>query len=86
MELFFHNKFKTVYIEDTIVVLRLIQSHGQGGASSTAGIQKDPNRRKLFALKVFLNLFRRFLSYFNHNIFILLAYFQLSSGNLAGFA
>ena len=29
IELFFHNKLKTVYIEDTIVVLRLIQSHGQ---------------------------------------------------------
>jgi hypothetical protein len=37
-------------------------------------------------LKVFLNLFRGFLSYFNHNIFILLACFQLSSGNLAAFA
>ena len=83
VELFFHDKLKAVYIEDTVVVLRLVQSHSQRGAPSASGIQKDPNRRDLFAFKIFLNLFRCFLSYFNHNIFILLACFQLSSGNLA---
>lgn len=86
IELFFHDKLETVDVENTIVILRLIQSHGQGGASSATGIQKDPNRRDLFAFKVFLNLFRRFLCYLNHNIFILLACFQLSPGDLAGVA
>ncbi len=47
--------------------------------------KKDANWCDLFAIKVFLNLFGRFFSYFHHNILILLAYFQLSSGILAGF-
>ena len=81
IELFFHDKLKAVYIEDTVVVLRLVQS--QRGAPSALGIQKDPNRRDLFPFKIFLNLFRCFLGYFNHSIIILLAYFQLSSGDLA---
>jgi hypothetical protein len=84
-EIFFHDKLESVYIKDTVVFFRLIQSHGQGRASSTTIVQKDPNRRDLFAFKVFLNLFRRFLSYLNHNISILLAYFHLSPGNLAGY-
>ena len=29
IEVFLHNKLKTIYIEDLIVVLRLIQSHSQ---------------------------------------------------------
>jgi hypothetical protein len=81
----FSQKLESVYIKDTVVFFRLIQSHGQGRASSTTIVQKDPNRRDLFAFKVFLNLFRRFLSYLNHNISILLAYFHLSPGNLAGY-
>jgi len=86
IKFFFYDKLETIYIEHIIVVFGLIQSHGQGRAASTACIQKDANRRDLFAIKVFLNLFGRFFSYFHHNILILLAYFQLSSGNLAGFA
>jgi hypothetical protein len=82
---FFHDKLETIYIEHTIVVFGLIQSHGQGRAASTACIQEDANRCDLFAIKVFLNLFGRFFSYFHHNILILLACFQLSSGILAGF-
>lgn len=86
IELFFHDKLKTIYIEHIIVVFRLIQSHCQGRAASTACIQKDPNRCDLFAIKVFLNLFGRFFSDFHHDILILLACFQLSMGNLAGIA
>jgi hypothetical protein len=85
IKFFFYDKLETIYIEHIIVVFGLIQSHGQGRAASTACIQKDANRRDLFAIKVFLNLFGRFFSYFHHNILILLAYFQLSSGILAGF-
>jgi hypothetical protein len=85
IKFFFYDKLETIYIEHIIVVFGLIQSHGQGRAASTACIQKDADRRDLFAIKVFLNLFGRFFSYFHHNILILLAYFQLSSGILAGF-
>ena len=85
IEIFFHNKLESIDIKDTVVFFRLIQSHGQGRASSTTCVQKDPNRRDLSAFKIFLNLFRRFLSYLNHNISILLAYFHLSPGNLAGY-
>jgi len=80
IKFFFHDKLETIYVEYIIVVFGLIQSHGQGRAASTACIQKDPNRCGLFAIKVFLNLFGRFFSNFHHNILILLAYFQLSSG------
>ena len=34
----FHDKLETVYIEYLIVVFGLIQSHGQRGAASAAGI------------------------------------------------
>ena len=50
---------------------------------SAPGIQKNPNRCDLFAVKILLNLLCGFLSNFNHNILILLQ--VLSSGNLAGF-
>jgi len=80
IKFFFYDKLETIYIEHIIVVFGLIQSHGQGRAASTACIQKDANRCDLFAIKVFLNLFGRFFGYFHHNILILLAYFQLSSG------
>jgi hypothetical protein len=85
IEFFFHDKLETIYIEHIIVVFGLIQSHGQGRAASTACIQKDPNRCDLFAIKIFLNLFGCFFSYFHHNIIVLLACFQLNSGMLAGF-
>jgi len=85
IKFFFYDKLETIYIEHIIVVFGLIQSHGQGRAASTACIQKDANWCDLFAIKVFLNLFGRFFSYFHHNILILLAYFQLSSGILAGY-
>ena len=85
IEFFFHDKLETIYVKDTIVFLGLIQSHCQGRAASAACIQKDPNRCDLFAVKVCLNLFGCFFSYFHHNILILLACFQLSSGILAGF-
>lgn len=37
-ELFFHDKLKTVHVEHIVVFFRLIQSHGQRRATSTAGI------------------------------------------------
>jgi hypothetical protein len=66
IEFFFHDKLETIYIEYIVSFIRLIQSHGEGRPASTTGIQKDPNRRDLFAFKVFFNLLPRFLSYFNH--------------------
>lgn len=67
-ELFFHDKLESVYIKHIVVFFGLIQSHGQGGTSSAASIQKYSNRRDLFAFEIFLNLFPRFLSYMDHNI------------------
>jgi hydrogenase/urease accessory protein HupE len=80
IKFFFHDKLETIYVEYIIVVFGLIQSHSQGRAASTACIQKDPYGCGFFAIKVFLNLFGRFFRNFHHNILILLAYFQLSSG------
>lgn len=78
IKFFFHDKLKTIYVEYIIVVFGLIQSHGQGRASSATGIQKDPNRCDLLAIKILLNLFCGFLSDFNHNILILLQVFSLA--------
>jgi hypothetical protein len=63
IKFFVNDKLETIYIEHIIVVFGLIQSHGKGRAASTACIQKDADRRDLFAIKVFLNLFGRFFSY-----------------------
>ncbi len=82
----FHNKLETVYIKHLIIVFRLIQSHGQRWAASTAGVQKDSNRCHFLVFEIFLNLFSRFLGYFNHSISTLLEYYQLNARGLPDFA
>ena len=68
IEILFHDKLESIHIKHAVVFFRLIQSHGQRRPPSAICIQKNTNRRDLFAFEVFLNLFRRFLSYLNHNI------------------
>lgn len=57
---------KPVNIKRFIVVSRLIQSHGQSGATSTPFIEKDTDRLDLFSVKVGGDLFRSRRCHFQH--------------------
>jgi hypothetical protein len=67
-ELFVHDVLVAVYVESVVVVVRLIQSHGQTGATSPAFVEKDADRLHLFAFEILGNLLSGRFSYFQHDV------------------
>ena len=80
IELFIHDKLKTIYIVDIVRIFRLIQSHCQGGAASATLVQKDPNRRHFLAVKILSYLLCSCFCNFNHDFNILLKLSAIRKG------
>ncbi|MEJ2641576.1 MAG: hypothetical protein P8010_18570, partial [Desulfosarcinaceae bacterium] len=66
-EIFVYDVLETVNIVGFIVLVRLIQSHGQSGAPSPAFVEKDADRLHLFAFEILGNLLSGRFSYFQHD-------------------
>jgi hypothetical protein len=69
-EIFIDDIFETIHIEFSVLLIRLIQSHGQAGSASSAFVQKNPNRPDLFVLEVGLDLFSGRRGNFEHSILL----------------
>jgi hypothetical protein len=65
-ELLLDDVGEPVDLEDLVVILRLIQSHGQGWAASPALVEKDADGGGLFAFEILGNLGRCGRGDFNH--------------------
>ena len=61
---------KTINVINFIVVAGLIQSQGQGRATSAAFVKKNADRRRFATFKVELNLLGRRRGYFNHYLLL----------------
>ena len=66
-ELLVYDVLETLNIIRFVVVVRLIQSHGQSGAPSPAFVEKDADRLHLFAFEILGNLLSSRFSYFQHD-------------------
>jgi hypothetical protein len=55
-EIFVNDVLKPLDVEDLVGIFRLIQSQGQAGAASPAGVEKDANRGNLLAFEIFGHL------------------------------
>jgi hypothetical protein len=73
------NALKEILIDDILIavhikflvrVVRLIQSHGQAGAASTAFVQEDSNWTNLLILEICRNLFSGRRCYFEHDVLL----------------
>ena len=62
-----HHVLETVHIKLPILIIGLIQSHGQARAASPAFIQKDADGFDLFTVKIGRDLFRGRRCYFEHD-------------------
>ena len=62
--------FISVHIELPVLIVRLIQSHGQARAASSALVQKYTDRTDFLVLKIGRNLFSGRRGNFEHNILL----------------
>jgi hypothetical protein len=57
---------KSVNLEYVVIILWLVQSHGQRGWASTTGIIKNANGRHLLVFEILCNMFACQRGYLEH--------------------
>jgi hypothetical protein len=82
-KVFIDDIFKTIHVEFLVLLIRLIQSHGQAWSASSAFVQKNPDGPDLFVLEIGLDLFSGRRGDFKHSILLDSIPLQCADGSAA---